>query len=95
MYFSSIIVNGLLVVGAVGYRGHRIRRDVKPGGPIDTGIPSDCTYYDTWTDETADCKAWVEPWGITVKQFTEYVSMEFFSCSVFGELGVLIEVVFT
>ncbi|KAF5259705.1 hypothetical protein FOXYS1_9670 [Fusarium oxysporum] len=72
MYFSSIIANGLWIVGAVGYRGHRIRRDVKLGGPTDTGIPSDCTYYDTWTDETADCKAWVEPWGITVKQFTEY-----------------------
>ncbi|KAF4952928.1 hypothetical protein FGADI_6361 [Fusarium gaditjirri] len=72
MRFRSIISNGLYVVGALGSRGQRVRRDVKPGGPTDPGIPSDCTYYDTWSDETSDCKAWVEPWGITLKQFTDY-----------------------
>ncbi|KAL5591294.1 hypothetical protein FOVSG1_010183 [Fusarium oxysporum f. sp. vasinfectum] len=73
MHFSSIIASCLFVAGAVGYRGHKVRRDVKPGGPTDPGIPSDCTYYDIWTGDTVACRAWVEPWGITLKQFVQYV----------------------
>ncbi|KAM5351161.1 hypothetical protein ACJ41O_003884 [Fusarium nematophilum] len=72
MHFSSVMTQGLLAVGAAASRGHRVRRQVSPGAPTDPGIPSDCTYYDTYVDETYDCGMWAADWGIELEQFVDY-----------------------
>ncbi|KAJ3545053.1 hypothetical protein NM208_g2698 [Fusarium decemcellulare] len=72
MHFSSAITQGLLAVGVAASRGHRFRRQVRPGAPTDPGIPSDCTYYDTYVDPTYDCAMWAADWRITLEQFVNY-----------------------
>ncbi|KAF4969333.1 hypothetical protein FSARC_3408 [Fusarium sarcochroum] len=72
MLFLSAITQGLLVVGAAASKGHRFRRQVNPGAPTDPGIPSDCTYYDTYVDEAYDCGMWAADWDIDLKQFVDY-----------------------
>lgn len=42
-------------------------------GPVDPGIPSDCTYYDTAVNKLYDCTYFEENWGISHAQFVLYV----------------------
>jgi hypothetical protein len=76
MHLSRVVTQGLLAAGAAAApRGDRFRRQVKPGAPTDPGIPSDCTYYDTYVDESYDCSSWAADWDIELAQFVEYVSL--------------------
>ncbi|KAJ4252459.1 hypothetical protein NW762_011060 [Fusarium torreyae] len=74
MHFSSVINQGLLVIGAAASRSHKFRRQVNPAGPTDHDIPSDCSFYDTWADDTYpyDCGMWAKDWGLDLKQLAEY-----------------------
>ncbi|KAI8692434.1 hypothetical protein NCS56_00000200 [Fusarium sp. Ph1] len=73
MHLSRVVTQGLLAAGAAAApRGDRFRRQVKPGAPTDPGIPSDCTYYDTYVDESYDCSSWAADWDIELAQFVEY-----------------------
>lgn len=73
MHFSPLLTRGLLAVGVTASRGARIRRQ---NGPTDPGVPSDCTWWDAAVDKSFDCDFFESDWGITHKQFVEYVSSQ-------------------
>lgn len=47
-----------------------------PDGPIDPGVPSDCTFFQTINQPYNYCEKWPSAWGLTVEEFVEYVSKQ-------------------
>ena len=47
-----------------------------PDGPTDTGVPSDCTFFQTINQPYSYCEKWPSAWGLTVEEFVEYVSKQ-------------------
>lgn len=74
MHLSSM-THGLMAMVAAASSNPKIRRQVSPDAPVDPGIPSDCTWYDTYVNDSQDfweCVRWAEDWAIGLKELFEY-----------------------
>ncbi|KAJ4245206.1 hypothetical protein NW762_014076 [Fusarium torreyae] len=69
MHPSTLLVQGLLAVGATAFRGRRVRRQ---DGTVDPGQPSDCTWWETKEEDYQDCAYLEDGWGLKHSQFVEY-----------------------
>ncbi|KAM0545771.1 hypothetical protein ACHAPJ_011195 [Fusarium lateritium] len=69
MHFSTLFVHGVLTVGALAFRGRRVRRQ---DGTVDPGQPSDCTWWETKEEDYQDCAYLEDGWGLKHSQFVEY-----------------------
>jgi hypothetical protein len=71
MHFTTLLLQGLLAVGATALRGQRIQRQ---DGTVDPGQSSDCTWWVTREEDYQDCAYLEEEWKLKHSQFVEYVS---------------------
>ncbi|KAI1049558.1 hypothetical protein LB505_008065 [Fusarium chuoi] len=69
MHLSCLLVQGLLAVSAGASRHRRVRRQK---GPTESGIPSDCTYWETVEAESQDCTYLEDLWELGHDTFVEY-----------------------
>ena len=60
----------LVATASASAKSLRFRQD----GPVDPGIPSDCTYFDTATAANNNCKYFEDTWALSHADFVSYVS---------------------